>query len=175
MGNLKTKRDDEPKTAICKDLIVVLDETFNRKTIETVAKNIYALGAEKLYLVDRRDAVTSHLEETICMKKKNPLMDPTIKWSFVKRFTSAEECMDHLKKKKYTSVAISPYVEGKTNVLLHEGDFIQKRLAVWFGKVSDLAIESYEACVSIDMRENHKYLDFDAQIAIVLYEIVKQR
>jgi len=171
MESIETKRDVELKDAKCKDLIVVLDETFNQLTIETLARNIYAFGVKKLFLVDWRDAVTTHLGISLTYLP----VKPTIKRTFVERFTSAEECLGYLKKKNYTTIAISSHIEDKTNVMLHEVDFTQKRLAVWFGKSSNSVIDSCDDCISVDLRGNPDYLNFDALIAIVLYEIAKQR
>ena len=102
-----------------------------------------------------------------------------IKWSFVRRFDSTEACLEHLEKKRYVSVATSPHVKGKTNVVLHEGDYTQTRLAVWFGNeargISDLAVEKCEMCVSIPMFGIIESLNLGTTTGIVLYEVTKQR
>ena len=59
-----------------------------------------------------------------------------IKWSFVKRFDSTEECLAHLERNRYASIVTSPHVKGARNVVLHEGDYTHTRLAVWFGNES---------------------------------------
>jgi tRNA (guanosine-2'-O-)-methyltransferase len=70
-------------------------------------------------------------------------------------------------------------VKGRTNVILHEGDYTQKKLAVWFGKesigISDLALERSEACINIEMFGIVESLNLATSTGIVLYEITKQR
>ncbi len=46
-------RADEIKDFTCKNLIVVLENPHDRKDIGTVIRNVNALGAEKVYVVDR--------------------------------------------------------------------------------------------------------------------------
>src|SRR6476659_131769 len=80
----------------------------------------------------------------------------TVKWSFVKRFESTDECFDHLEKRNFHSLVTSPHVKGKTNVYLHENDFTEHaKLAVWFGNekrgISDRAVERSDMCVAIPM------------------------
>ena len=57
-----------------------------------------------------------------------------IKWTFVKTFKTSKECFDHLEKNNIVSFGTSPHIKGKDNVILSEGTFTQKKLAVWFGK-----------------------------------------
>ncbi len=87
--------------------------------------------------------------------------------------------MAHLEKNKYVSIVTSPHIKGKTNVILQDGDFTQKRLAVWFGNeargISDLAVSHSVACVSIEMYGIIESLNLATSTGIVLYEITKQR
>ena len=46
-----------------------------------------------------------------------------VKWSFVKRFDSTQDCINHFKKNHFVSVVTSPHLKGNKNVILHEGDF----------------------------------------------------
>ena len=93
------------------------------------------------------------------MREKNSLSKTSIsaiKWSFVKRFDSTEECIVHLQKNRFISIVTSPHMKGKRNVVLHEVDYtVHAKLAVWFGNesrgVSDLAVQHAEFCVSIPM------------------------
>ena len=102
-----------------------------------------------------------------------------VKWSFVKRFDSTEECLAHLEKNRFTSIVSSPHVKGKKNVILHEADYTHPRLAVWFGNesrgISDLAVENSYFCVSIPMFGMVESLNLGTATGIVLYEITKQR
>jgi tRNA (guanosine-2'-O-)-methyltransferase len=102
-----------------------------------------------------------------------------VKWTFVKKFNTTEECLAHLEKNKFVSIATSPHVKGKTNIILQDGDFTQKRLAVWFGNesrgISDLAVERSAACISVEMYGIIESLNLATSTGIVLYEITKQR
>ncbi len=173
------KRADEIKEHRCKNLIAVLEEPNMIKNIGTVIRNINALGVEKLYVVDSQNRLPEDWQE---MRERRSLIKPSVsavKWSFVKTFSSTQECIDHLNKNRFTSVVTSPHIKGKTNVILHEGNFTQKRLAVWFGNesrgISDLAVENSEACIQIEMFGIIESLNLGTSSGIVLYEIAKQR
>ncbi|TXF79591.1 TrmH family RNA methyltransferase [Chryseobacterium sp.] len=173
------KKADEIKDGRCKNLIAVLEEPSDPKNIGTVIRNINALGVEKLYIVNSRNTnppTWDAIRETKSLLKTSV---SAVKWTFVKQFKSTEECLDHLEKNKFTSIVTSPHIKGKTNVILQEGDFTQKRLAVWFGNesrgVSDLLIERSDACVSIEMYGIVESLNLATSTGIVLYEITKQR
>lgn len=163
----------------CKYLIAVIENPMNVKNIGTVIRNVNALGVEKVYIVDSMKKLPANWEE---MKERKSLFNTSvsaIKWSFVKRFDSTEQCLAHLEKNRYTSVVTSPHIKGKKNYILHEADYTCPRLAVWFGNesrgISDLAVERSAFCVSIPMFGMIESLNLGTTSGIVLYEITKQR
>lgn len=173
------ERADEIKEHKCKNLIAVLEEPNMVKNIGTVIRNINALGVEKLYVVDSQGLLPDDWQD---IRERRSLIKTSvsaIKWSFVKTFKSTQECIDHLNKKRFTSVVTSPHIKGKTNVILHEGNFTQKRLAVWFGNesrgISELAVKNSDACVQIEIFGIIESLNLGTSSGIVLYEIAKQR
>lgn len=173
------KKADEVKDLRCKNLIAVLEEPTDIKNIGTVVRNINALGVEKLYIVDGKKRLPENWEE---MRERKSLLKPSvsaIKWSFVKTFSSTEECIEHLEKKRFISIATSPHKKGKTNLYLQNGNYTQKRLAVWFGNeargISNLAVENCKACVQIQMAGIIESMNLATSTGIVLYEITKQR
>lgn len=174
------QRADEIKDYRCKNLIAVIEEPNDIRNIGTVIRNVNALGVEKTYIVDSRKALPDDWQE---MREKKSLTKPSvsaIKWSFVKRFDSTEECLAHLESNRFTSVVTSPHVKGKDNRILHETDYTTyTKLAVWFGNesrgISDLAVERSEFCVSIPMFGMIESLNLGTTSGIVLYEITKQR
>lgn len=173
------RKADHAKTGQCKNLIVVLESPRNLENIGTVIRNVNALGAEKLYIVDRFDVLPI---DWSTMRNKKKLLDisaSAVKWTFVKKFKTTDECMNHLEKNGFTSIVTSPHIRGKTNVLLQDGDFTQGKLAVWFGNeargISDLAISRSTACVQIEMYGIIESLNLATSTGIVLYEITKQR
>ncbi|NJN79606.1 MAG: RNA methyltransferase [Anaerolineales bacterium] len=163
----------------CKNLIAVIEDPKDIKNIGTVIRNVNALGVEKTYIVDPRKALPDNWQDM----RENKLLSGTsvsaIKWSFVKRFDSTEACLQHLEKKGFVSIVTSPHVKGRKNVILHEGDYTQNKLAVWFGNeavgISNLALKHSDMCVSIPMFGMIESLNLGTTSGIVLYEITKQR
>jgi tRNA (guanosine-2'-O-)-methyltransferase len=103
-----------------------------------------------------------------------------IKWSFVRRFDSTENCIAHLEEKGFVSVVTSPHIKGRKNGILEEVDYtVYTKLAVWFGNegsgISDLAVEHSEMCIGIPMFGMIESLNLGTSSGIVLYEITKQR
>jgi tRNA (guanosine-2'-O-)-methyltransferase len=176
----KRKRADKVKPYRCKNLIAVIENPRDIKNIGTIIRNVNALGVEKAYIVDPRKALPNDWQD---MREKNSLSSTSasaIKWSFVKRFDSTEECLKHLEKNRFVSIVTSPHVKGHNNVILHEGDYTPyAKLAVWFGNesrgISDLAVKRSEMCVNIPMLGMIESLNLGTTSGIVLYEITKQR
>ncbi|WP_444911240.1 TrmH family RNA methyltransferase [Microbulbifer sp. PAAF003] len=173
------KRADEIKPYRCKNLIAVLECPMDMKNIGAVIRNVNALGVEKTYIIDPRNLIPDDWQE---MRERKSLSKPSvsaIKWSFVKRFDSTKECLDHLVNNGFISIVTSPHVKGKNNFILHEADYTQPKLAVWFGNesrgISDLAVENSAFCVSIPMFGMIESLNLGTTSGIVLYEVTKQR
>ncbi len=173
-------RADTVKPFRCKNLIAVIEDPHDIKNIGTVVRNVNALGVDKAYIVDPRKALPGDWQDM----RETPSLSKTsvsaIKWTFVKRFDSTEECIAHLEKNRFVSIVTSPHVKGKKNATLEEVDFtIHYKLAVWFGNeargISDIAIEHSEMCVSIPMFGMIESLNLGTTSGIVLYEATKQR
>ena len=173
------ERADNIKQFQCKNLIAVLENPNDSKNLATAIRNVNALGVEKLYVVDSRKLFPDDWEQ---LRQRKSLLKPSvsaIKWTFVKVFRTTEECLDHLEKYRYTSIVTSPHIKGQINVLLQDGDYTQKRLAVWFGNesrgISEIAIKRSEACVQIEMAGMIESLNLATSTGIILYEVTKQR
>ena len=174
------KRADAIKNFRCKNLIVVIEDPENPKNIGTVIRNVNALGAEKVYVVDPRRILPDGWDELREERKLSKLSVSAVKWTFVRRFDSTEECLAHLESNRFVSIVTSPHVKGRTNTYLHEGDYTEHaKLAVWFGNeargISDLAVDRSERCISIPMFGMIESLNLGTSSGIVLYEIAKQR
>ena len=167
------------KRGRCKNLIAVLEEPSDQKNIGAVIRNINALGVEKLYIVDSNNVVPDNWDDMRTRKTLLKSSVSAVKWTFVKKFKSTDECMDYLEKNKFISVVTSPHIKGRTNVVLQDGDFTQKRLAVWFGNeargISNTAVERSAACINIEMYGIIESFNLAVSTGIVLYEITKQR
>ena len=173
------QRADRVKVGRCKNLIAVLEEPRDPRNIGSIIRNINALGVDKLYIVDGKNTIPEDWET---MRGKREMLKSSVsavKWTFVKKFKTTEECFAHLEKNKFISIVTSPHIKGKTNVVLQHGDFTQAKLAVWFGNesrgISNLAVQKSEACVSIEMYGIIESLNLATSTGIVLYEITKQR
>lgn len=174
------KRADRIKPYVCKNLIAVIENPAEMRNIGTVIRNVNALGVEKVYVVDPRHALPDDWQEMRERKSLSKTSVSAIKWSFVKRFDTTRECLDHLEKNRFVSIVTSPHIKGRTNVVLHEGDYQQhNKLAVWFGNeargISEEAVEGAAYCVGIPMFGMIESLNLGTSSGIVLYEITKQR
>lgn len=173
------QRADEIKEYQCKNLIAVLENPMDIKNIGSVIRNANALGVEKIYVVDSRKSLPDDWEEIRERKSLSKISVSASKWTFVKRFDSTEECLNHLENNRFTSVVTSPHVKGMVNHILHEADFTHPKLAVWFGNeargVSDVVVKRSESCISIPMFGLIESLNLATTTGIVLYEVTKQR
>lgn len=177
-SNLR-KRVDAIKKYQCKNLIAVIEEPTHLNNIGKVIRCVNTLGISQLYVVDSKNKLPDEWKQ---MRNNKPLIRMSasaVKWSFVKKFKTTEECLAHLEKNKFVSIATSPHQKGKKNIILHEGDFTHKRLAVWFGNesngLSEEVINSCEACVSVEMYGIIESMNISTSAAIILYEITRQR
>lgn len=174
------KRADQIQDFRCKNLIAVIEDPQNPRNIGTAIRNVNALGVEKVYVVDPRGVLPEDWQELRGDPKLSKLSVSGVKWTFVKRFDSTEQCLAHLEKNHFVSIVTSPHIKGKSSIYLHEGDFTQHaKLAVWFGNetrgISDLAVERSEMCVAIPMFGMIESLNLGTSSGIVLYEITRQR
>lgn len=174
------RRADEIKAFRCKNLLAVLENPTDVKNIGTVIRNVNALGVEKVYVIDPRRSLPEDWNDLRDRKSVSKTSVSAVKWTFVKRFDSTDQCFDHLEKNNFKSIVTSPHVKGKASIFLHEGDFtIHSKLAVWFGSeavgISDRAVERSEMCVSIPMFGMIESLNLGTSSGIVLYEVAKQR
>lgn len=174
------KRAEAIKPFRCKNLIAVIENPTDIKNIGTVIRNANAMGVEKVYVVDPRKSLPDDWQELRQRPSVSKTSVSAVKWTFVKRFDSTDDCFDYLESKNFTSIVTSPHVKGKASIFLDEGDYTaQTKLAVWFGSeavgISDRAVERAELCVSIPMFGMIESLNLGTSSGIVLYEVTKQR
>lgn len=174
------KRADAIKPYRCKNLIAVIEDPENIKNIGTVIRNVNALGVEKVYVVDPKRSLSDDWQD---LRERPSLSSTSVsaaKWTFVRRFDSTRDCLDHLEKNNFTSIVTSPHRKGHRNEILHEVDFTAyTKLAVWFGNesrgITEEAAEASEMCVGIPMFGMIESLNLGTSSGIVLYEVTKQR
>lgn len=107
------KRAEEIKPFICKNLIAVIESPSDIQNIGTVIRNVNALGVEKVYVVDPRKALPDDWQEMRERKSLARTSVSAVKWSFVKRFDSTDDCFEHLEKNNFHSVVTSPHIKGQ--------------------------------------------------------------
>ena len=130
----KRKRADAIRDYRCKNLIAVIENPDEMRNIGTVIRNVNALGVEKAYVIDPRRTLPDDWQEMRERKSLSKTSVSAIKWSFVRRFDSTEDCIAHLQKKGFISVVTSPHIKGRKNGILEEIDYtVFTKLAVWFG------------------------------------------
>lgn len=173
-------RADRIKKYRCRHLIAVIENPSDVKNTGTVIRNVNALGVEKVYVVDADGRLPDDWEEMRERRSLSKTSASGVKWSFVKRFDSTEECLDHLEENCFTSVVTSPHVKGRENAELDDVDFTRfTKLAVWFGHesrgISDTAVQRSALCVRIPMFGMIESLNLGTTSGIVLYEVTKQR
>ena len=176
----KRQRADAVRAYRCKNLIAVIEDPHDIRNIGTVIRNVCALGVEKTYVVDPRKSLPDDWQEMRDRKSLSGTSASAVKWSFVKRFDTTEDCLQHLEKNRFVSVVTSPHIKGQNNVVLHEGDYTEHhKLAVWFGNeargISALAVKRSKMCISIPMLGMIESLNLGTTSGIVLYEVTKQR
>lgn len=150
------------------------------QNIGTLIRNVNALSAEKVCVVDPRKSLPDNWKE---MPERKPLARTSVSavnWSFVKRLDSTDDCFDHLEQNNFHSVVTFPRIKGQRNIWLHKGDFTEHtKLAVWFGiekrGISDRAVERSDACDAIAMFGMIDSLNLGTSSGIVLYKVTKQR
>ena len=177
-SNLR-KKADAIKKFQCKNLIAVLEEPTHSNNIGKVIRCVNTLGVDKLYVVDSKNKLPDEWKQMRKNKSLLRMSASAVKWSFVKKFKTTKECLDHLEENRFISISTSPHQKGKKNIILQEGRFTHKRLAVWFGNesngLSKEVIERSEACVNIEMYGIIESMNLSTSTAIILYEITKQR
>lgn len=174
------RRADRIKPYTCKNLVAVIEDPHDISNIGTVIRNVNALGVEKVYVVDPRRALPDKWQEMRERRSLTKVSVSAVKWTFVKRFESTSDCLDHLEANRFVSIVTSPHIKGCTNVVLHEADYTRfNKLAVWFGNeargISDIAVKRCEFCVGIPMFGMIESLNLGTTSGIVLYEITRQR
>ena len=174
------ERANAIKAFRCRNLIAVLENPADMKNIGTVIRNVNALGVEKAYVVDPGRSLPDDWQQLRDHRRVSKTSVSAVKWTFVKRFDSTEDCFGHLEHLGFTSFVTSPHVKGKASAFLHEANYtVHHKLAIWFGSesvgISDLAVERSEMCISIPMFGMIESLNLGTSSGIVLYEVTKQR
>lgn len=161
-----------------KHYICVLETPRDIKNIASAIRNISAFGVQKLYVIGGTKVVQNFEVARENRRLKN-LSSGANKWVFVKNFKTTKECLEHLKKYRYTIAVTSSHEKSKRNVNLYEETFTQKRLAVIFGNeskgVSKEAVSSADMCIQIPMGGIVESLNLGTSTGIILSYISYQR
>lgn len=173
---------DYTKQFRCNTLICVLENPRNAANIGAVARNVCTLGIGKMYVVDGHNVISDTREKMIKDDHMMKSSSSAIKWIYIRKFATTEECIAKLEADGVVSVVTSPHkttVEGVQNVNLGEGEFTDKKLAVWFGNeskgISHEAVEASERCVQIETCGIVESMNLAVSTGIVLYTVAQQR
>jgi len=161
-----------------KYFICVLEHPKDIMNIAATLRNISAFGVEKLYVIGN-NGIVRDFEASRNNKRLTNLSVGSNKWVFVKNFETTAECIAYLRENRYVIAVTSSHAKSKENVNLYEGDFTQKRLAIWFGNeargVSDEAVAGADMCIQIPMGGIVESLNLGTSTGIVLSYIGYQR
>lgn len=160
-------------------VICVLEEPKLSVNLASTIRNVSAFGIEKIYVIGGYNGIPKTFEDS---RKQKSLLNDSVgssKWTFIKHFATAQECINHLRSKDYTIAVTSPHLLGKLNTDLYSGTYTQKRLAIWFGNeatgISNLAAESADFCVQIPMGGIVESLNLGTSVGVVLSYVREQR
>ncbi len=158
---------------------VVIEDPENPRNIGTVIRNVNALGAEKVYVVDPRRILPDDWDDLRKEPKLSKISVSAVKWTFVKRFDSTEECLAHLEKNRFVSVATSPHRKGKKNNSFTRVT-LQSTPNSPFGletrRRGSAILQSSVPAMCVDPYVWHdRELNLGTSSGIVLYEVAKQR
>ena len=158
--------------------ICVLENPTDIVNIASTIRNISAFGIEKLYIIKSSKNSLTDFESSRKNKRLTNISVGANKWVYVKHFSSASECLAHLRKNRYT-VAVTSSHDKENLVNLYEETFTQKRLAIWFGNetngVSEEAVKGADLCIQIPMGGIVEILNLGTSTGIVLSYIGYQR
>jgi tRNA (guanosine-2'-O-)-methyltransferase len=161
-----------------KYFICVLENPTDDVNIGSALRNICAFGVSKLYIVGGSKPYVD-FETTRNNKHLTNLSVGANKWVFVRHFKTTSECISYLRKNLYTIAVTSSHLQNKDNVDLYEGNFTQRRIAVWFGNeskgISQEAIDNADLCIQIPMGGIVESLNLGTSTGIVLSYISYQR
>lgn len=172
---------NKAKLKRCNTLIAVLESPKTIENVGSTIRNVDALGVGKLYIVDTYKILGNNPNWQLMRNKSNlnKISVSAVKYTYIRVFPDTESCLNHLKNNRYESMVTSPHTKGKINTILEQGNYTQKRLAVWFGNeshgVSDVAVNNSIQCINIPMCGIIESLNLGTSTGIVLYEIAKQR
>lgn len=174
------EKADATRPFRCNTLICVLENPQNIANIGTVIRNINALGIGKLYIVDSNQVLGGQSWHQ--MRSNKRLMETSasaIKWTYCRKFDTTTECLAYLAKKRVTSMVTSPHMHGKVNIALNEGEYKDRKLAIWFGNevrgVSDEVIQAATTCIQIPMFGMIESLNLAVSTGIVMNVIAEKR
>lgn len=162
-----------------KYLVCVLENPKQSINLASTIRNVSAFGVEKIYVIGGYPGIPKNFEAARNNKHLSETSVGASRWTFIRHFETAADCIKHLKKNLYTIAVTSPHLKGKQNYSLYSGRYTQKRLAVWFGNeskgISDEAANNADMCIQIPMGGIVESLNLGTSTGIILSYIREQR
>lgn len=163
----------------CNTLICVLENPKSLTNVCNVMRNINSFGVSRLYVIDGNEILSAEptKKETEFL---NRVSSSAVRYTYIKKFKTTQECLDYLKKNNYVSMVTSPYTsEYSPNANLLNGNYTHKKLAVWFGNeadgISEEAKKNANLCIQIETNGIIESLNLGNSTGIVLHYITYQR
>lgn len=174
------KKANRASTFRSRTFVCVIEHPKTLMNVMGIIRSAEALGVGKICVIDDGKL---KLPDDWQKMRDNPhflkLSASGIKWIYMKIFSSTSECLDYLAKKNYTNVGTSPHQLGKKNVMLSQGKYTQKHLAVWFGNetngLSQEASDACDFCIQIPMYGIIESMNLSSSASIVLNHIIEKR
>ena len=174
------KKANRAKSLRSKTLVCVVENPNLLYNLMGIVRTAESLGVGKVYVINNGKL---KLPNDWHKMRDNPLLVKLsasgIKWLFIKKFSSTQECLQHLAKKNFVNIGTSPHKLGKKNTLLKEGKYTQPNLAVWFGNeargLSGEAIDACDTLIQIPMYGIIESMNLTSSASVVLNHIVEER
>lgn len=100
----------------CNTLICVLENqcTKNIENVCTAIRSINTLGVSKMYIIDGNNIMpTTDWQKMRKNKHMMTISASAIKWTYIKVFSTTNECFDYLENNNFISIVTSIYIKGK--------------------------------------------------------------
>ncbi len=176
---MRRSKINKASSNTCKTVICVLENPTNIGNVGAIVRTANCLGVAKIYVIDSNNLLPENWNIMRTNSTLNGSSCGSVKWTYVKKFLSTEECFNHLIKNRYTSVATSPHTNENVNINLLDGEYTDNKLAIWFGNeiqgLSDEVIKKVSRCIQIPMYGITESLNLAVCSGIVLHEVVRQR
>jgi tRNA (guanosine-2'-O-)-methyltransferase len=167
------KRLQKIKTVISqrqKDIVVVLEDTYDPHNAEAVFRSCDAFGIQNIYLIfENQKSFNPKKVGKSSSSSANKWLDFTI-------YNSTKECLEKLKEQGYTIIATALDEDSHS---IYDTNFTIPKIALLLGNehagLTQTALDLSDQKVIIPMRGMVQSFNLSVTASIFLHEITKQR